>query len=241
MSESKKKERSPRYPSVSLKEAIEKVSELYNREGRNFVAREIAVKSWGYKSLHGAALGLIAAIGQYGLLEQNKGQVQISEDGWTIIEAPRNSAEYKEAVKRCAMAPTIFQELSEEYGDTLPSDDNLKWNLQKRKFTVDASSTVIQVYRETMAFLKEANFDGAPESENTDTQAVTPANAGDFRHSTLAGTKTPVTYTFPLPGKTASLTIVGGEPNVKDIDLLIQFLNLFKASLGTNEMGLPNG
>ncbi len=147
-----KMHRSPRYPSMGLPAAIEKLSLFFEKEGRHQVQKEVAAKSLGYNSLNGSSLTTIAALCQYGLLDQIKGMISISDDGWTILEAPKNSNERSEAITRSAENPTIFYKLKEKYGNSLPSDEAITWELKNWGFTGDGAKKVIKVFRETTTF-----------------------------------------------------------------------------------------
>lgn len=151
----KYKPRSPRYPCISLREAVKNAKALYTTNGKAFVAKEVAVKVWGYNRLHGRSLTVLAAMAQYGLISYQKGNVGISEDAFTIMEAPRNSPERKTALERCAKLPTIFDELYQRYGDNLPSDDALSWTLKQRGFTNNGAKLTIGCLRDTNMFVKE--------------------------------------------------------------------------------------
>jgi len=151
----KYKPRSPRYPCISLREAIKNARALYEKDGRALVAKEVAVKVWGYNKLHGRSLTVLAAMAQYGLLHYQSGSVGISDDAFTIIEAPHNSPERKVTLERCAKAPTIFDELYQSYPERLPSDDAIRWTLKQRGFTDDGAQTTIECLRDTDMFVKE--------------------------------------------------------------------------------------
>ena len=151
----KYKPRSPRYPCISLREAVKNARELYEKEGRAFVAKEIAVKVWGYNKLHGRSLTILAAMAQYGITCYQGGNVGITDDAFTIIEAPRNSLERKLALERCTKLPTIFDELYQTYTENIPSDEALIWELKQRGFTDDGAQTTVGCLRDTNMFVKE--------------------------------------------------------------------------------------
>lgn len=157
MAQSKTKHRSPMYPSISLPSAIEKLSSFYKKEGKNEVPKEAAVKSMGYKSLNGRSLTVISTLCQYGLLEQNKGTIRISDDGWAILEAPKDSSERKNAIMRCSNYPTVFLKLKDKYKKGLPSDDAMGWELKIMGFSSESAKVLISVFRDTISFEKSEN------------------------------------------------------------------------------------
>jgi hypothetical protein len=51
------KARSPSYPAIGLKEAIEKAGAVYRHDYQNQVPREVAANHMGYQSLNGKTSG----------------------------------------------------------------------------------------------------------------------------------------------------------------------------------------
>jgi len=234
----KYKPRSPRYPCISLREAVKNARALYVKEGRAFVAKEIAVRLWGYNKLHGRSLTILAAMAQYGLTRYQGGNIGITDDAFTIIEAPRNSLERKVALERCAKLPTIFDELYQSYGENIPSDDALKWALKQRGFTDEGAQTTVGCLRDTNMFVKEElrDYTGGNEvkEEISEYEELPPMQSMAQQKAKPA---TPATasiepWIFPLLNKKAVVNIVGEEPPMQeDVDLLIKMLGNFKLGL----------
>jgi len=222
--------RSPRYPCISLRESVKNVRALYEREKKAFVAKEIAVKVWGYNRLHGRSLTILAAMAQYGLIRYQKGKVGISEDAFIITEAPHNSLERKEALERCAKSPTIFDELYQSYTENLPSDDALIWSLKQRGFTDEGAQTTIECFRDTNMFIKEqlgkTEVNGVKE-EMEEYEAGSPPMQPTPSYSSKNGDSTGSTPTsIPLPSGNATLVIYG-KLNSEDITFIEGFLKLY--------------
>ncbi len=198
--EKKRKDRSPRYPSLGLREAVEKVTTLYERENRAMVPAVVAVKAWGYNSLNGRSLTMLAAITQYGLLARQNNLVGISDDAFTIIEAPRNSPERMEVLLRCAKAPGVFDDLLQRYPDGLPSDEALRWDLKQRGFTDQGAQAAIACLRETVSFvsLETGGYTGGNENNNKEPPDEEPPPV-----KTIDIPKTPKTPVVNKPTTTA--------------------------------------
>lgn len=232
----KSKSRSPSYPIIGLQEAVTKIEDLYDREGMNYVHKELAVKGWGYKSLHGIALQLLSSLYQYGLIERNIGQIKLSQDAFAILKAPENSVEKQKAIQRCARAPTIFKEILTEYSGKLPSDENLKWWLRKKKFSESSASTIIECLKETKSFAKlgkkEYNEGG---EQKTDDEYIKKDNETPPTEIDIPGTENnvgeAVRYSFPYRGKAATLIFPGGEPLQEELGRIISILEACKPSL----------
>ena len=136
-------DRSPNFPQIPLGEAIDNIRLVYQREGRSKMPRLSAIKPLGYTSINGRSLGILAALRAYGLLEGRGDDVRVSDDAITIINAPVDSAERKEALLRAFEAPPAFGLLRAK-GDASP--DTLKWHLIKSNFRDDAAERLLRVY-----------------------------------------------------------------------------------------------
>jgi hypothetical protein len=151
--------RSPRYPQVGLREAIERIKLVYEKEHRHPTDKEVVAKDLNYTGLNGASLGMIASLKQYDLLENAGDGLRVTDNAVAIIELPPGEPERVEAIRRAAFAPKLFSELTEVYGDRLPSDENLRLYLVKRGFNRKAAGVVIRAYRDTISLVKEEGQD----------------------------------------------------------------------------------
>jgi hypothetical protein len=200
MNEKKARKRSPVYPVISLEEAISKVKELYNKEGKNLVSRDVAVKSMGYKSISGRTLQILSSLWQYKLIDRSTGMIRISDDAFTIIEAPDNTPDKNEAIVRAALAPIVFQEIRDQYPDHLPSDDNIGWFLKKEGFAGTAPKIIIQAFKDTISFahIYEKDYNAGDKKEEP------PIDVFKGFFEPVTGAKTPpkgqnmITDTFTL-------------------------------------------
>jgi hypothetical protein len=145
--------RSPNYPKINLETAVNKVDLVYKAEHTHPADREVVARDLNYTSLNGASLTTIGALNSYGLLEAVGDQLKVSEDAVTILELPKGHHERVAALLRRANAPKLFAELQQEFGDSLPSDVNLRHSLIKRKFLPKGADEAIRVYRETKSFV----------------------------------------------------------------------------------------
>lgn len=151
------KVRSPNYPSISLSKAIELADKIFKRENTHKAAPEVMAKALGYSGLNGASLGTLSALKKYGLLEEVGKDLKISSDALTIVVDPKDSSDRIEAIKRTAFLPVLFSELQKHYGETLPSDENLRSFLLKKGFSPSMVDSPIRSYRETMELVNEVS------------------------------------------------------------------------------------
>lgn len=167
--------RSPNYPAVSLTEAIERVRKVYEKEHTHKAAPEVIAKALGYSGLNGASLSLISALKKFGLLEEVGKDLKVSHETLTILVDPKDSIERARLIRQAAFAPALFSELQGQYGDSVPSDENLRSYLLKRGFAPSSVAAPIRSYRETIALVsdlpKEDNTSLTEENQETQMQS----------------------------------------------------------------------
>ncbi len=158
--------RSPNYPAMSLPEAIKAIGTIQAAEQHLVAPKEVAAKHIGYTTYHGLAKRMIAALENYGLLEEVAGdKVKVSQRAVSIL-FPSTAQEKQTAINEAAFQHPLFLAIKEEWQGARPSDENLRVFLIRRKFAADALDRVIEVYRQTMDLVtKESGEDVA---ENPD-------------------------------------------------------------------------
>src|SRR5712692_5273728 len=85
--------KSPNYPAVGLKAAIELVQSLWTAEKRTAVAPEAAVQAMGYKGMSGPASTSLSALKKYGLVESDGNRVKVSQLAMRILHMPDGSSD----------------------------------------------------------------------------------------------------------------------------------------------------
>src|SRR5262245_11834843 len=110
--------RSPRYPAISLREAVAKVKTIYDADKTAGTPTDAALRHMGYKSRSGPALTTIAALKRFGLIETRGGRAYPTSRAVTILRLPENDIRRKKALAEAALAPQIYQELFDRYKDT---------------------------------------------------------------------------------------------------------------------------
>src|SRR5208337_1691511 len=109
--------RSPQYPAIGLKEAIEKVSAVYMRDYQAPTQRGVIASHMGYNSLNGKSLGVLSAIGKYGLLEGRGSEYRVSDLAVRILAHQPGNPERAAAVQEAASLPDLFQELDKRFAN----------------------------------------------------------------------------------------------------------------------------
>jgi hypothetical protein len=228
----KSKERSPNYPSMTLTDAIGIVGRLYEKEKRTVLSPEDAAKALGYGALSGAARTTIAALRQYGLLENSGHGVRISDLAMDIVHQPAESAERRFAVASAAKKPALIAELIPTHADA--SDETIRaYLITKKKFSPEGAGRFVSAFRDA---LKLAGMDSSGEpSEQPGAGA-----AGEGRVNTPPG-KTPkppaqnpgvqMQFTWPLSGDVVATLTVSRQIETDDVDTLSDYFEIAKKAL----------
>ncbi len=147
------KARSPAYPAIGLKEAIEAVGRIYKADYQNAIPREVAAKHMGYNGLNGKSLGALSALVKYGLLEGRGDETKVSTRAVTIIAHGPGTPERVEALKAAMTSPELFVDLDLRFQGGKASDEAIRAYLLTHKFIPAAADNVIRSYRDTKALL----------------------------------------------------------------------------------------
>jgi hypothetical protein len=143
------KTRSPNYPSLSLAEAINAVTEIHKADKRNRVSREAVAEHLGYKSLSGPVLVKLGALRAYGLLEGGGDDLRVSQDAVVMIADEPSSEDRQRAIRAAASRPNLFQSLNDHFEGQRPSEASLRSYLIKHNFSAAATDKVIHAYLDT--------------------------------------------------------------------------------------------
>ncbi len=228
--------RSPNYPRLSLRDAIERASKLYKAEHTHKTDKKAVATALGYTSLNGASLTAISTLKQYGLLEEDGDGLRVSEDAVPLSILPQGDPERVEALFRAASAPRLFSELREEYGETLPSDVSLRYALIKKGYTEKAANEVIRAYRDTLELVSEetAEYTDADDGQQTveppmeHTAANRQVPAPRAYGGGIGVSNDAREMIFQLPGNSAARIELLGDVTQEGIDMLTTILNAQK-------------
>lgn len=152
--EKKKRHRSPSYPAVGLKEAIERSKRFVAADGRAGATAAIAAKHIGFASAHGQAYSVLSALKKFGLVEDKDGRIVPTQRALEIISLPENDPRRLKAIRQAALLPSIYSELIEQYKDTgLPAEDTLSGELEVyRGFNPNGVKEFLKGFQETLEF-----------------------------------------------------------------------------------------
>jgi hypothetical protein len=155
-----KKDRSPPYPAIGLREAIDRARQFYTFARKNPARTTDAMKHWGFSEKSSGGRQVIASLLKFGLLEEEgRGEdrhIKLSRLALDILldEQPE-SAERDELIQRAALRPKIHAHLWGKYGSEMPSEVVLRTYLIKdMEFTDTAVNDLIAEYKETIEFAR---------------------------------------------------------------------------------------
>lgn len=185
-----KRTRSPNYPAISLREALPRITQIYEREFTHPADSDTLAKALGYSGTNGASDAVISALKKYGLLEHaGNREYKLSAGAIDICLHQKADPERVKAIRDAAFTPPLFAELHDEYGEILPSENNLRVKLIKKGFNPKSVGDVIHAYRDTLELVSEEapeyNAADAGKSEGDD-QTPKPAETRPMQQSTAA-------------------------------------------------------
>lgn len=179
------KKKSPRAPSISLEDALNKALTVYDKDRRNPTSTDIIAQHLGYKGANnGAALAVLASLKYYGLLERDSnGKLAVSKDVESYKYAPSDQIKAAQ-VTTWLKTPPIFMELLNKYQEGLPSDATLKFDLIQMGFSPDAANVCLQAFVRSVNYAQpmldsiasiESNSDVAPQNIDNSIAVEEPA------------------------------------------------------------------
>jgi hypothetical protein len=143
--------RSPNYPGIPLKHAIDLTEKIFRADRTNAIDREVAAEHMGYSGLTGRTLKLLGALSQFGLLDKvGKGKVRVSPIAVSILHGIDDEEKHK-ALLAAATSPALFKRIREAFDQ--PSEKTITSFLMKEGFTDAAVAPVLKSYGETNSFL----------------------------------------------------------------------------------------
>lgn len=161
-SSQRRKVRSPSFPFISLREAVDRARAFYEAEQRNAARPETAAAHWGYSPKSSGGKQTIAALRAFGLLEGDT-LVKLSGRALRILLDERQGSEERERLlKQAALLPPLHSRLWERYGADLPSAQTLRLSLiLDEGFNENSVDDFLTEYKETLEFARLRMAEGA--------------------------------------------------------------------------------
>jgi hypothetical protein len=190
--------RSPNYPNRNLESALGLAQVIYAKDGRNKISRKVLASHMGHEDLTGPALGKIGALRAYGIIEGAGDELRVSEDAIAAMMAPLGSDARRQAVRRLALSPTLFQEIRKEFPGKV-SVESLRFLLVQAGFQPKAAPIAAQTYLDTMEFAG-----GIEPGSITDQEQIAPEPSGQ-------GISAPAQQVQPVPTQQQGIGVMTGE------------------------------
>jgi len=158
----KERQRSPNYPAVGLREAVERVYKLYREDGRAGAPPKLAAVHIGFKAPHGQAMSVLAALKRFGLVSDANGRVAPTHGAIEILNLPENDPRRQAALREAALGPPIYRELVEKHrGTGLPKRDVLEAEMiTYKKFNPSAVKGFVTDFLDTLEYAGISVEDG---------------------------------------------------------------------------------
>lgn len=155
------RKKSPRAPSLSLDEALDRAGKAYDKERLQPAPTDVVAQNIGYKGANnGAALSALAALRYYGLMDRPRdGLLAVAKDYEAYRYAPSDEIK-RSLLLKFLRTPSLFADLLDKYVDGFPADPSLKYELIQRGFLPSAASSLLAVLKRSVEFVGHA--DGAP-------------------------------------------------------------------------------
>jgi hypothetical protein len=179
---SRRKVRSPSFPFISLREALDRARAFYEAEQRNAARPETAAAHWGYSPKSSGGKQTVAALRSFGLLEGDTA-VKLSGRALRILLDEREASEERERLlKQAALLPPLHSRMWERYGAELPSSQTLRLSLiLDEGFNENSVDDFLAEYKETLEFAKLRMAEGVrtrPEPPPVPSPPTPPRSSG---------------------------------------------------------------
>ena len=221
----KPRHRSPNYPTVGLREAVDRVKKLYEADGKAGAPDKVAVLHIGFTSAHGQAFSTLAALKKFGLVESLKGKIVPTQRATEIIQLPDSDPRRIQALRDAALSPAIYRETIEQYSETgLPSNEALKSELITYKaFNPNAVAGFVKDFRDSLDFaglsnVSEIKFEGEPNNGEKETPEILYNPKGDKVPSLVNA--------WILSPRVSAELRINGDVSSEDLELLRDYVEI---------------
>jgi hypothetical protein len=158
-----RKERSPSFPFISLKKAVDRLQEMAEAHKRNQARIATVGATWGYGAKSSGLVQTVAALKAFGLIDDIGGgadrRIQISDLGWRILQDARPGAR-EAAIREAALKPRLIAEYLNQWVPDRPSDAHCLSELRlDRGFGDSAAQLFLKVFDDTVNYANLKNSD----------------------------------------------------------------------------------
>jgi hypothetical protein len=151
-----KKDRSPSYPFISLKKALDRAQALFDAHRKEPTRLSVLAETWNYSPSSSGLQQTAAAMKQYGLLDEAGSgadrKVQISDLARRILSDLRPGVK-EQAITEAAKRPKLIAEYLPKWVPDRPNDAHCVSELVfDRGFNEPAAKAFLRVFDETVSY-----------------------------------------------------------------------------------------
>lgn len=218
--------RSPRSPSETLKDAIDRMEKLLGGLGRGAAPQEAVAKAIGFGGLSGASRSALASLSYYGFLTKQGNNYKISDLALRILR-PVSPADKIAALAEAQATPRLFSEIQQDHPDA--SEAVLANLLLHKGFTEEGAKRAAYVFKDNVEFMKNSGYvAGQNQAASADTnQQPAPKSAQPIVNQATSISPNEL----PVPIGEGMVARVPFPMTEEDFALLIGTLNLWKKKL----------
>ena len=252
----KKFDRSPNFPHISLPDALKRAMQLYESDDTTPVPIDLIHDRWGFKRLSGYLNKIVAALKAYGLIDvqghRENRKISISNRAMRILE---NADDKEELIRISSLEPNVYREIWEAYkGGNLPKDDVLNRDLKLGEYfnfqfkNQPARELLIKNFNETIEFAhidpaddnlgeeqEELEQDDVQRDKITNNDEMIREKKGSGK-SKMDSSDSNTNYNFSIPlgsGETAEISIPYSITQT-EFDIMLRLLEALKEAISTD-------
>lgn len=176
--------RSPRYPRLSLLDALDYARRFYDGAHKNAVEAEAAYKIMGFAGKNGSSATVVGALRQFGLLTSVRGDIQLTDLALRILQ-PGSAEERVDAMHHAANLPEAFNAIHAQFAGDLPrSDEPIRsFLIRSLNFSKSGADDCIASLRKTFVELERSGNSSIPISYPD--SSVETAKSNNTKHDSI--------------------------------------------------------
>lgn len=150
--------RSPSYPGISLKTALEKAKAQYDAEGKYAIPLPSAFKAWGYSDKSSGGRDVRASLRYFGLVsiegDGDQGKVKLTDDALRVLLDEREDQTERNAIiRRLGQNPAAHKKLLAQFPEGIKSDATaIHYLMFEESFNKGAAEALVAEFKETAAY-----------------------------------------------------------------------------------------
>lgn len=154
----RKQGRSPAYPGIDLKVAIEKAKALHEAEGKYAAPMPSAFAAWGFGAKSSGGREVRAALKYFGLItvegDGEMGKVKLTDEALRVlIDEREDQTEKNSLLRKLALTPAIHKILFEKFSEGIKSDASVAhFLIFEQHFNQSAASELVAEFKATAEF-----------------------------------------------------------------------------------------